>query len=85
MGDFKKEVDGNITTYEDSNTRIIINTKWCKGCEFCVIYCPKKVLSMERGKAIVVNLTVCTRCMLCELRCPDFAIEVHKVETKENV
>lgn len=78
MGDIKKEVKGNTTIYEDDKTKIIINTKWCKGCEFCVIYCPKKVLSMERAKAIVVNLSECTRCMLCELRCPDFAIEVYK-------
>ena len=84
MGDFKKEVKGDITTYEDEKTKIIINTKWWKGCEYCVVFCPKKVLSMERGKAIVVNLSECTRCMLCELRCPDFAIEVQKVETKES-
>lgn len=83
MGDIKKEIKGSTTTYEDNKTKIIINTKWCKGCEFCVIYCPKKVLTMERSKPIVVNLQECTGCMLCELRCPDFAIEVYRMIEKE--
>lgn len=83
MGDTKKEINGPIITYEDDKTKIIINTKWCKGCEFCVIFCPKKVLTMDGSKPIVVNLQECTGCMLCELRCPDFAIEVHRVIEKE--
>lgn len=67
---------GPVWTYEDGRTRIIINRKWCKGCEICAAFCPKKTLAMENEKAVVVALEDCSRCMLCEIRCPDFAIQV---------
>ncbi len=57
---------------------IKINTRLCKGCEICVEFCPKRVLEMDRGKAVVKNLEACITCMLCEIRCPDFAITVEK-------
>lgn len=56
--------------------QITIINEFCKGCEICVIYCPKDVLKMERSKVVVVNLEACNKCMLCEIRCPDFAIKV---------
>jgi len=59
---------------------VLINEKWCKGCEICVEFCPKNVLVMEKDKAKVQNPDACTGCMLCEIYCPDFAIEVTKVE-----
>lgn len=59
---------------------VIINEKWCKGCEICVAFCPKKVFVMDRDKATVINIAACTGCMLCEIYCPDFAIEVKKME-----
>ena len=68
--------DGFFWTYEDGKTRIVVNRKWCKGCDICVVFCPQATLAMEGEKAIVCALETCTRCMLCELRCPDFAIEV---------
>lgn len=71
-----KTKEGNIWGYEDERTRILINRKWCKGCEICVEFCPKKTLAMEGTKAIVADISTCSQCMLCELRCPDFAIEV---------
>lgn len=55
---------------------ITVNHEWCKGCEICVVFCPKNVLEMEGGKVKVVRPEDCNRCMLCELRCPDFAISV---------
>jgi 2-oxoglutarate ferredoxin oxidoreductase subunit delta len=68
--------DGAIWTYEDARTRIVINRKWCKGCEVCVEFCPQKTLLMQGDKPVVGDLATCTRCMLCEMRCPDFAVEV---------
>lgn len=57
---------------------IIINTRWCKGCEICVEFCPKKVLTMEKDKAVVHDPDACTGCQLCEIYCPDFAVTVIK-------
>ncbi len=59
---------------------LTINTKWCKGCEICVAFCPKKVLAMERDKAMIINADACTGCQLCEIYCPDFAIVVNRNE-----
>lgn len=57
--------------------KITINTKWCKGCQICVEFCPKGVLSMTlQGKAQVSNPEKCIGCKMCELYCPDFAIAV---------
>jgi len=60
---------------------IKINQAWCKGCEICVAFCPKKVLALKDGKAVVANEQNCIKCRLCEYRCPDFAIFVEPKET----
>jgi len=65
--------------------RIIINEEWCKGCNLCVEFCPKKVLELKDAKACVVSLEDCIGCSICEYRCPDFAIEVNKVEEEVSV
>ena len=53
----------------------------CKGCGFCVEYCPKDVLVMSEDfnrkgyhPPKVVKSGECVNCNLCEMICPDFAI-----------
>lgn len=64
---------------------IAVKEEWCKGCAFCVEFCPTEVLKMEGTYPAVVNLDVCTGCGLCEVLCPDFAIAVTKEKEEERV
>ncbi len=57
----------------------VIREKWCKGCNICVSFCPKKVLTLWNGKVMAERPHDCIGCRLCELRCPDFAIEIREV------
>jgi len=59
----------------------------CKGCHFCVEYCPTDVLEISdefniKGyhPPVAVHPEKCTNCGLCELICPDFAIFVTESE-----
>ncbi len=68
-----------LTEFHDKKAgkKILINKKWCKGCDICVSLCPKKVLTTDSmGKATVVKLHLCTCCRMCEKHCPDFAITI---------
>jgi 2-oxoglutarate ferredoxin oxidoreductase subunit delta len=53
----------------------------CKGCGFCITYCPMNVLEASEEfntkgyhYPIVKNPDACINCGLCEMLCPDFAI-----------
>ena len=55
---------------------IEIREDWCKGCKFCVAFCPKDVLEMDGVLPVAVRPDDCTKCQLCVWVCPDFAIKV---------
>jgi len=60
----------------------------CKGCGFCVEFCPRDVLIMSRQTNAkgyhppeIIEDSHCINCGLCTLLCPDFAIYVESDET----
>jgi 2-oxoglutarate ferredoxin oxidoreductase subunit delta len=60
---------------------VLIIKDRCKGCGFCVEYCPKDVLALSEEfnrkgyhPPEVVKTDECVNCNLCEMICPDFAI-----------
>ena len=62
------------------NKKLVINTKWCKGCGVCAAFCPKGVLALKGEKIQAVNPDACIKCGMCEKRCPDYAIYLEEVE-----
>lgn len=65
--------------------KIEIRADFCKGCGFCIEYCPKKVYELSnelnnKGYQLprVARLEDCSECGLCDLYCPEFAIVLDK-------
>jgi 2-oxoglutarate ferredoxin oxidoreductase subunit delta len=60
---------------------IHVLTERCKGCGFCIEFCPRHVLAESEQfnskgyhPPIVVDSVACISCGYCELICPEFAI-----------
>jgi 2-oxoglutarate ferredoxin oxidoreductase subunit delta len=70
--------------------KIHIVTDRCKGCGFCVEYCPKDVLEMSEDfnvkgyhPPLVAREEDCLYCQLCESICPEFALFVTQKQGNE--
>ncbi|MFH1230193.1 MAG: 4Fe-4S binding protein [Planctomycetota bacterium] len=66
-----------IDIIEVPNGKIRIIRDRCKGCDYCVQFCPNKVLVMSKEYnrkgyhfPVVKNPQACTGCMLCYKSCP---------------
>jgi len=63
--------------------KVLIDKDRCKGCEYCVEFCPREVLEMSEELnpkgytlAMVADESKCLGCGLCEMLCPEFAIHL---------
>ena len=71
--------------------KVFIRPEWCKGCGFCVEFCPTHVLVLAEGfnakgyhPPEVCHPENCTACNLCAMYCPEFAIWSEKVKEEED-
>ena len=62
----------------------------CKGCGFCVQYCPRHVLELSEGynkkgyhPPAAKDPEQCVNCRFCEHICPEFAIFCLGVQVEE--
>ena len=81
MKPVKKSSDNTETATTPG--QIHINKERCKGCGYCVDFCPRDALKMSnelntRGYLLpmVDDETKCSACGYCEAICPEFAIKV---------
>ena len=71
------------------NVDIVIIEERCKGCSYCIEFCPKKVFEestkvnqIGNHPPRVKDSSLCVGCGVCEDICPDFAVFlVDKAET----
>ena len=64
--------------------KVTVNNEICKGCEMCVIACPKDILELDKSvtnskgyhPAHITDESLCIACGSCTIRCPDVAIRV---------
>ena len=61
--------------------QVFIDWNRCKGCGFCIEFCPPKILALSGEfnnhgyhPPYLTKEEACTGCDLCGLYCPDFAI-----------
>jgi len=66
---------------------VTVNTERCKGCNLCVVACPKNVLDLQQKEvnnrgyhfAYMAQPDECIGCQSCAMVCPDACIEVYRV------
>ncbi|MCX6151079.1 MAG: 4Fe-4S binding protein [Ignavibacteriales bacterium] len=81
--------ENKLVTEKKVQGTVVISVERCKGCGFCVEFCPPKALRFSdqynakgyHPPALVSN-DLCTGCDMCGLLCPDFAIYGLRIKRK---
>ena len=70
--------------------QVFIDEERCKGCGFCVEFCPTEVLKMSTelspkgyNLAVVEDESKCLACGFCEVICPEFAIRISTTDNNK--
>ncbi len=66
--------------------KVTVREEICKGCELCVLVCPKKIMAIDTQRfnakgynpARCTDNETCIACGMCAIVCPDSAIKVEK-------
>jgi len=69
------------------HAQVCVIVERCKGCGFCIEFCPKHILckSIETNSkgyhpVYISDSDKCTGCDICSMVCPDFAINIIPVD-----
>ena len=68
--------------------RVTFKSDECKGCELCVAFCPKKLLTPDKSTlnksgihpVMITDTTECVGCMNCVMMCPDAIITIESLD-----
>ncbi|MBA4420722.1 MAG: 4Fe-4S ferredoxin [Anaerolinea sp.] len=65
--------------------RIVVDDRYCKGCELCITECPQDVLELDMSRLtskgyhpVHLKGPGCTGCAVCAIVCPEAAITVYR-------
>jgi len=70
-----------------AKSRVAIDENYCKGCGFCVEFCPKGCIVISKDKVSSQGYLLpvferperCTGCGICGIMCPAMSLEVYKI------
>lgn len=70
--------------------KLILVEQLCKGCGYCIEFCPNKVLVKssrvnDKGATLpsIEHPEKCIKCGLCAMLCPDFAMRLEEENENE--